>query len=150
MGTQRNEIKKKWIDCVLREGNDRGLLIDDKSEDDDFWADLIIDQTKIVKVRVSLEQKRNYSEIFYGSDEEVKNLNQYSMDINTHLIDSRSGGLDLNEDHFIPITEEILRRETHKEGKASFEVYGNGRYEEPYDSLADSWEKVFDGCGSIL
>ncbi len=51
---------------------------------------------------------------------------------------------DLDQDHFILVTEEVLRQETSERGDVHIDTSEPGNYKEPFSGYVDNWNALFE------
>jgi len=148
MGIDDIAYQNTWLGLLKKEAEDRGLSVNLNPAD--RRADFIIEDCVVGKQRQTSASNRSEPRIWLRFDKELDMVGDYSeTKVYSVVLDihSNEGGFNPKEDHFIPVTQDMLLNDTYGEsGDRDFDVLGHGIYESPFGDVTDSWDVLFQHC----
>ncbi|MFC7096063.1 HNH endonuclease [Halobaculum marinum] len=140
-----------WVDELRKRANDRGIRFTAETDGRIFHFVLGEDPGIIGKVRTSEGQSREFRDdqgveyIWhrYNREQEQAESDDPRRVVNITLDVWDTGRYDLDQDHFLFLTEEMVTAGTYSKGDQKIRVLGSGEYDGPLARHVDDWDAVF-------
>lgn len=136
---------KDWLSYFHDVADEVGADVEIR-ETDIFHIHVNGNRPAIGKVRVSDYENRAADHIWQRFDREIERLSEdHDERVFSVQLDVKSKEeFNLDHDHFILLTEEILESEPDQNGDVHINTTGPGNYDAPYSGHVDNWNVLFE------
>jgi len=146
------QATKDWLSLLEEKARARGVYVDTDLDGRIFHFHLGEDPGILGKVRYSEGKSRDYENeqgqkhIWHRYNREKEKIEQGSRRdvVNITLDVWTKDEFDPEENHFIFLTERLIREETYSKGDQKIWIEGDGHYSGPLAEYVNDWDAIFE------